>query len=258
MNWYRHPDTVDRLAAEYVMGSMTPAVKRRFESVMHQQTDVAMAVQSWSEATLPLLMRLPEQTPSPALWAHIEKRTQVQAQAVSNQQAAPWWQRWFAPIPAGAMAFGVMLGLALPLAVNVSRTPQPAPSVPSTPPTVVSKLQLPASYVGVLATASGKPGLIVSSLRRGTTVDLKVLSPVDVPAGSELFLWRIDKAGVVTPLGAIPAAQDKFAHLTLKEPAEAAFFPAVELAVSIEAKGTTPLAPTGAFVYRGLCGKLWK
>jgi anti-sigma-K factor RskA len=256
MNWYRHPDTVDRLAAEYVMGSMTPAVKRRFESVMHQQTDVAMAVQSWADATLPLLMTLPEQTPSPALWAHIEQRTQVMGVMGPKDQALPWWQRWLAPIPAGAMAFGVMLGLTLPLAVNVSRTP---PMQPPTPPTTVaSDLQLPASYVGVLATASGKPGLIVSSLRRGTKVDIKILSPVEVPAGSELFLWRIDKAGVMTPLGSVPAAKDKFAHLTLKEPAEAAFFPAVELAVSVETKGVTPVAPAGAFVYRGLCGKLWK
>jgi len=247
MNWYRHPDTVDRLAAEYVMGSMTPAVKRRFESVMHQQTNVAMAVQSWADATLPLLMTLPEQTPSPAVWAKIEQRTQVVA---PKEQAAPWWRRWLSPIPAGALAFGVMLGLALPLAVNVSRSPVPV--------VATNDLQLPASYVGVLATASGKPGLIVSSLRRGTTVDLKVLSPVEVPAGSELFLWRIDKAGAATPLGPMPAAQDKFASLILKEPAEAAFFPAVELAVSIEVAGATPVTPAGAFVYRGLCGKLWK
>lgn len=34
--------------------------------------------------------------------------------------------------------------------------------------------------------------------------------------------------------------------------------PAVELAVSIETAGETPAQPTAPFVYRGLCGKLWK
>jgi len=44
----------------------------------------------------------------------------------------------------------------------------------------------------------------------------------------------------------------------LAEPAEKVFFTAVELAVSLEPIGAKPTTPTGAFVYRGLCGKLWK
>jgi anti-sigma-K factor RskA len=256
MNWYRHPDTVDRLASEYVMGSMLPRVKRRFEQVMLQRSEVALAVEDWSERTLPLLMSLPELTPSPGMWAEVERRTQgasaaaqVAAKGASNApDKAPWWQRWLGTVPASALAFGLVLGLALPVAVNMHRG-QPADA---------DEMQLPQSYVGVLATAEGKPGLIVSSLRKGTMVDFKELSPVAVAAGHTLFLWRIDKAGVASPLGAVPAPQAKFAHLRLSEPAEKVFFPAVELAVSIEPSGSLPAQPSGAYVYRGLCGKLWK
>jgi anti-sigma-K factor RskA len=260
MNWYRHPETVDRLAAQYVMGRFSPPAQRRFEQVMRQRTEVAQAVEAWSDRALPLLMSLPELSPPPDLWAKIEQRTQGRASAASAaaqarapspssssnaQTAAPWWRRWLAPVPAGAWAFGLVLGISLPLAMNVYQAQQ-------------QEMQLPQSYVGVLATAAGKPGLIVSSLRRGTRVDLKELSPVAVPAGQTLYLWRIDKLGAVTPLGAIPTPQAKFAHLTLSEPAETAFFPAVELAVSLETVGSQPAQPSGAFVYRGLCGKLWK
>lgn len=256
MNWYRHPETVDQLAAAYVMGSMSPRVKRRFEQVMRQRTEVALAVEGWADLTLPLLDSLPAHEPSPAVWAQIAQRTQVGLAPASASAAAlapaaqgPWWRRWLAPVPAGAWAFGLVMGLALPLAVDVYRAEQQALS---------AGRQLPESYVGVLATPAGKPGLIVSSLRQGTVVDIKELSAVAVPAGQTLFLWRIDKAGVLAPLGPVPAPQAKFAQLHLPEPAEKAFFPAVELAVSIEAQGSRPTQPASAFVYRGLCGKLWK
>jgi hypothetical protein len=36
------------------------------------------------------------------------------------------------------------------------------------------------------------------------------------------------------------------------------FGTATELALSIESANSTPLQPSGAFVYRGLCGKLWR
>jgi anti-sigma-K factor RskA len=247
MNWYRHPETVDRLAAEYVMGHMTPPVKRRFERVMAQRTDVALAVDHWAELTLPMLMRLPEQTPSPALWDAIEQRTHLQPTHTASAKTlpTPWWRRWLAPIPAGALAMGLTLGAALPLVIQLYQAQQ-------------ADMQLPESYVGVLATQQGKPGLIVSSLRHGKVVDFKVVTPVSVPAGHVLYLWRIDKAGVAAPLGAVPATGGKILHVPLQEPAEKAFFAAVELAVSIEQAGVVPATPTQPYVYRGLCGKVWK
>ncbi|MBE0587594.1 MAG: anti-sigma factor, partial [Hydrogenophaga sp.] len=118
------------------------------------------------------------------------------------------------------------------------------------------EMELPDSYVGVLATAKGEPGLIVSSLRRGKVVDLKQLTPIEVPQGKTLYLWRIDKAGAITAVAPLPSGQ--FTRVTLDEPAEQVFFPAVELAVSLETAGATPAIPTQPFVYRGLCGKLWR
>ena len=53
------------------------------------------------------------------------------------------------------------------------------------------------------------------------------------------------------PSGAVVAPDASLAPLQV-------FFPAVELAVSVEAAGTTPAVPTQPFVYRGLCGKLWR
>ena len=55
-----------------------------------------------------------------------------------------------------------------------------------------------------------------------------------------------------------PLLEGKFVHLALDAPAEQVFFPAVELAVSIEPVEVRPGAPSSGFVYRGLCGKVWR
>lgn len=44
MNWYRHPATIDRLAAEYVLGSLHGGARSRFEQVMGAHPAVARAV----------------------------------------------------------------------------------------------------------------------------------------------------------------------------------------------------------------------
>ena len=110
-------------------------------------------------------------------------------------------------------------------------------------------------YIGVLANAQGQQGMLVSSLRRGKTVDLKQLSPVSLPPGRTLFLWAIDAAGRASAIAPLP--NQAFASLPLAQPAEALFSGAVELAVSAEPLGSTPAAPSLPYVYRGLCGKLW-
>jgi anti-sigma-K factor RskA len=240
--WHQHPDTVERLAGEYALGAMAAPARRRLEALMRQRPDVHQAVWAWHER---LGGALAAQTPLPVdakQWQRLQER--VFPVATSERPAkASWWSRWVAPIPVATLVAGVMLGSVIVPLMESSRTD------------AERSTQLPASYVGVLATPDGKPGLIVSSLRKGTTVDLKQLAPVAVPDGQTLFLWSIDKDGKVLAIAPIP--NGPFASATLSAPAETTFLPAVELAVSIEPQGSTPTQPSGAFVYRGLCGKLW-
>ena len=238
MNWYRHPELVDQLASSYVLGTLQGGARRRFESVMAGDAAMRQAVQDWTDRLSPLLTTLPPVEPRPDLWAAIEART-----GIAPPAPLPWWKRWLAPLPVGALAMGLFIGGVAPVIWRAQTTP-------------VSTAQLPQSYVGVLANAQGKPGLIVSSLRHGRTVDIKQISPVTLPAGHGLHLWRIDKDGQAAPLGFIP--EGKFVSMSIADTAEKVFFPAVELAVSVEPAGSAPTAPALPYVYRGLCGKLWK
>lgn len=238
MNWYRNPSAVEQLAAAYVAGTLHGRARRRFEAVMRRQPALVAAVNDWTDRLAPLHQALPAQAPGTALWGRIARAT-----ATAPVAGAPsWWRRWLAPAPAGALALGLLLGMLVPV---LWQTHGDDPR----------EMALPASYVGVLATAQGQPGLIVSSLRRGKVVDIKQVTPVIVPPGQTLYLWRIDQAGGVAAVGPLP--NGKLTHLALKDTAEQVFFPAVELAVSLEPVGAEPDAPTQPFVYRGLCGKLW-
>ena len=237
--WHQHPETVERLAGEYALGTMAAPARRRFETLMRQRPDVHSAVWSWHER---LSGALSSQTPmplDPKQWERLQARV-FPAESTEAPSAAPWWKRWLSPVPAMALVAGVLLGSVVAPLMETSRG---------------DLAQLPESYVGVLATPSGRPGLIVSSLRQGTTVDLKQLTAINVPQGKTLYLWSIDQAGRVRGIAPIP--NSPFASAKLDQPAETVFQPAVELAVSVEAMGESPSRPSTAFVYRGLCGKLW-
>jgi len=130
-----------------------------------------------------------------------------------------------------------------------SVAPPPQDGDPMIPATV------PASYIGVLATPEGRQGLIVASLRHAREVELKQVVPLVVPAGQQLMLWALSADGAPRAIGPIPSAP--FVRAPLPDTAERVFGDAVELAVSLEPAGTAPALPSGAFVVRGLCGKVW-
>jgi len=239
MNWYQHPETADRLAAAYMLGTLQGPARRRFEGLLPQKRLLRLAVDDWTQRLTPLLTALAPVQPSRALWKAVAKRTAGQ----DGVNGEPLWRRFFSAIPAGALAIGVLVGVMAPALWNTQLSEG-------------SDAQLPASYVGVLGTADGKPGLIVSSLRHGRSVDIKQIAPMVVPQGMRLYLWRIDAIGKTSPLGPLPTG--KWVQMSLSEPAEKIFSQAVELAVSVESADETPQAPRLPFVYRGLCGKLWK
>lgn len=242
MTWHQTPRLVDLLAGEYALGTLQGGARRRFEKLLARRPDLAEAVARWNERMAPALLALPPQAPAPATWRAIEQRLGFPAPGVR----VPWWKRLLQPAPAGALALGLMVGVLLPSLWQAQHGGPDAP--PST--------QLPESYVGVLGQADGRPGLIVSSLRQGHTVDIKRLAAVPVPAGQVLYLWSLDAAGKASPVAPLP--QGAFVHLQLGAPSETVFAKAVELAVSVEREGSSPAMPSSAYVYRGLCGKLWR
>jgi Anti-sigma-K factor rskA len=158
---------------------------------------------------------------------------------------------WFDLRTMSTVAAGLLLGVALStMGPNLLR------EFGITTAVAKNENQLPESYVGVLATQEGRTGLIVSSLRQGKVMDVKRVLPVPIAEGSTLFLWVIEGKDKTRPIGAIPPGA--FVNVVLPQTSEKLFAAATELAVSVEPINLAPLQPSGAFVYRGLCGKLWR
>lgn len=321
-HWSRRPETVNELAAQYVLGTLSPRAHRRLQVLREQSPLVAEAVAGWEQRLQRLGQTLPPVAPPAALWDKLALRAglppaaaataaaatpaaagaaafgtgvpaasraagdassaaasavaagslaQAPAQAAQPLAKTPeattaaprsapsqpdawarlgrWLQQLLAPVPAGALAMGLVAGVMLPALVPELRVGGGEPALDDR-----QAATMPASYVGVLATPEGRPGLVVASLRHSRQVDLKQLSPLLPPPGQTLFLWRIDAQGRATPIGAIPAGP--FTQATLPDTAEKVFAEAVELGVTLEAAGAAPAEPQ-AWVYRGLCGKVW-
>jgi anti-sigma-K factor RskA len=238
---YRRPELRDRLAAEYVLGTLHGRARARLQQLLRDDLLLQARVAFWEQKLMPMASPLWAAAPSAKLWRAIAARV------APREARRPWWARWFEARTLGPLAAGVMLGLTLTLIGPALHEP----AVSDTPDS-----QLPQSYVGVLATADGRTGVIVSSLRHGKVMDVKQVQPVPVPSGHTLYLWAIEANGTMRPIGAVPPG--KFVQVALAQTSETLFASATELALSIETVTAAPLLPSTPFIYRGLCGKLWR
>ncbi len=238
---YRRPELRDRLAAEYVLGTLHGRARARMQQLLRDDLLLQARVAFWEHKLMPMAAPLWVAAPSAAVWRAIAARV------APREAARPWWARWFDARTLGALTAGLMLGLTLTLI---------GPALLERDAADIQDSQLPQSYVGVLAAANGRTGVIVSSLRHGKVMDVKQVQPVALEAGRTLYLWAIDADGATRPIGPVP--QGSFVQVALAQTSETLFARAVELALSVESETAAPLLPSGPYVYRGLCGKLWR
>lgn len=66
-----------RLAAEYVLGTLRGAARRRFESIARDEQSVRNEVEAWSLRLTPLAERVPAETPPTRVWRKIQSRIET-------------------------------------------------------------------------------------------------------------------------------------------------------------------------------------
>jgi anti-sigma-K factor RskA len=235
---YNKPQLLDHLAAEYVFGTMSARVRRRFQSIQRTLPAAQQAVQVWESRFTPLAKSVPPVQPSAAVWKAIDRRT-------GGREITSAWLAWFRPLV--GVAFGVVATLGL---VKM----YPATFVPVDQ-IVQQRGTLPESYVGLLTDAAGNPVVLASSTRHGKTMTIKMLRKVDVPAGKVLQLWALPKEGAVFPLGVVPA-EGKGAF-QMADTSEKLLSSVPKLAVSIEDAPARAGATPAPYVLTGNCVKLW-
>lgn len=241
---YLKPERLDRLAREYVLGTLTGGARRRFERVLAASPAASLAVGAWQQRFSVLAAAVPPMQPREAAWQLLERRLFPAA-----PKAASGFGAWLSNLLSARSLGGALAGVLLCLAVLRLQPGLVGLQPPSE--------SLPQSYVGLLSDGEGRPAVLASSLRHGRQLSVKLLQPVAVPADRVAQLWALPRdGGEPFPIGVVPAHGS--AVLALPDSSEKLFFNVTRLAVTLEvAPAMAGAAPSGPFVLIGPCVKLW-
>ena len=236
MNILQNQALLEKLAAEFVLGTLRGGARRRFESYLLESAALRLTVAEWQDRLYPMAEMTAATEPSVSVWHSIEKRLGLQILAARQRKASFWLSL------REDLSFWRGLGLvsttAALILVSLLMTKQLAP-IPVAPLT---------SYVAMLSDDKATPIAVVTAAQNGQMV-VKVIAPQSVAADKSLELWAVPKEGPPRSLGLVAAN----GSVTLPLPANATPQSIPILAVTLEPKGGSPNpnGPTGPVVFKG-------
>jgi anti-sigma-K factor RskA len=229
---YSRPELADRIAADYVSGTLRGAARRRVEQLLPAHPVLRDAVRRWEAALMPLTGSVAPQPPSPAVWQRISSRIGGAPVVVAD---TPWWSNLSLLRTLSFLSVVAVVGLSALLS-------NPPPAKP--PLIVVLNSTTPTD--GLPAGTTVPPAIIASVSGDGKAVVTRTLADVGVKADRTLELWAVPGSGSPRSLGLIAASGASVVKQSKLPPGTAA------LAVSLEpAGGSTTGVPTGPVLYVG-------
>ncbi len=218
-----------KLAAEYVLGTLKGGARRRFEGWMHQDADLRNITAEWQQRLAPMAEFAGDVTPPKSVWTGIERRLNLKASSVAG------WKFWLNENLAFWRSLGmVSTGLAAMLLVLVlSQSGVESPSI---------------NYVATLTDDKAQNALVVTADTRNHALDVRVITSAPLAADKSLHLWAVPKTGNPRSLGVLADNRGRF---ELKD--SAISDDVMVLAVTLEPKGGSPdpNGPTGPILYKG-------
>jgi len=233
---YSNPQLVQRLAAEYVLGTLTGRARRRFERWMTDSYHVRSAVWHWERQLSPLSQAANTVQPRAQVWEQVLERTGGKAAIQAEREIArvPWFERlglWRGFSLAATAA-------ALVLAVMLARTPTE----------VAPQSQ---QYVAVVNGEQAKPLWLVRVDSEQGRLAIKSINAAAPAATKSYELWILPAGGAAPrSLGLLPTGTGSV-DTELAVELRTLLASAQGLAVSLEPAGGSPTgAPTGPVVYQ--------
>lgn len=225
---YEDPQLRERLAAEYVLGTLPSRSRRRFERLMATDPELARLVAAWADRMAPIDTAIPAEDPPARVWHAIEGRIPAGAAQLAGAHS------WFGSLAfwrgLAAAAGAAAAALAIYVAVYQSRIVPPVPIV-----------------VAVLADQSGDPSWIaIAGPHKGEVSVCAVRSQAEDPRHS-FELWGI-AGGTPRPLGLLQPQSGSMKTISAAQLPP----PGDLLAVSLEPPNGSPTGlPTGPVLSRG-------
>lgn len=234
MNYFKG-ELLDRLAAEYVAGTLRGPARRRFEGLLAGHIPARLAVRRWEQRLIGLSTRLPPVQPSASVWRQIESKVARSKPASSTPAPASsrFWQGVAASIAVVTVVLGIMLAVREPeVQIQVRVEKQPVES----------------AHTAVVADATA-PIWVVNAFPQLGELRVTAVRSVDLPDDRSFELWMLPDSGSApvslglmprSGVAVLPLSGDKLQVLTATS----------KIAVSIEPAGGSPTgAPTGPIPY---------
>jgi anti-sigma-K factor RskA len=213
-------EVVERLAAEYVLGTLRGPARRRFERWRQRRNFVDQRCRFWEERLVELAADLKPVPPPAHVWPAIERRLNFSARRSPRQRVRP--------LP-------LLASLVLVVATAALLYWR---SIPTLRPTAV-------------ATIAARSGERLWELQFFGTADRLGLRAAKRPpsqAGMDYELWALPTAAAPVSLGILPAEGESIHALTVTQ--KQALAHSSQVAVTIEPLGGSPTGqPTGAIRY---------
>ena len=209
------------LAADYAIGLMPATARRRFDSLLLEDTALRVELGHWQDALASLTGTLPEHPVPDHVWAGIQAR--IEPQVLHLPVKKPVWRN------VRLLAAACAVGVALLVGVLYPRDPG-------------------VTYNATLLNASQQPALRIQAVGDHLQIEALVLAAVE-PA-RDLELWAIPNGGKPISLGLLPASGK--GRIQLSTAQQALLIKPLTLAVSLEPRGGSPTGqPTGPVLYQG-------
>ena len=221
------PEQVERLAAEYVVGTLHGRARQRFDRLLYDRADVRHAVWGWERLLHEVTADVAPVAPPRSIWRHVRRRIDA-----GPRVASPRWRLRF------AVAVPIIAALAFWLGTI------PTPPAPQ------------ADRIAVFADDSARALWIVSA-----DPDRRVLiaesAGVDAaPDGRVYELWALPANEAPRSLGVLDPQAGR-SESPLDDALIAALDASAALAISLEPPGGSPTgAPTGPIVYQATLARL--
>ncbi|MDL1863455.1 hypothetical protein FBR04_20880 [Betaproteobacteria bacterium PRO7] len=229
---YDREDLQELLAAEFALGHLRGAARRRMITLMRRHDGLRGKVAQWDERLFPLIVRAPKVRAPRRVWRKIHARI---APRREERSFGGWpWQR--IALAGLAVAFSAWVYIAF---------------VPPSQPAFTA--------VAVLNNAKGEPGILVAWTARQAVerrIRVKIVAHPEMPDGTSWEAWLV--RGQDEPplsLGLVTTEE----HQVLEVPALAAraLQSALAIGVTVEPKGgSTTGRPSGPFQFQGLVLKV--
>ena len=248
MRYRNNAKLQDKLAAEYVLGTLRGRARLRFQAWLRDDAALRRTVAEWEARLAPMAAAVAEVSPPRRVWRAIESRIGTGAAKSGFWESLAFWRGW------GLIATGCAAALIGALALQKPQIVE-VPQVVDVP---VRGMQ--ASYIAILhATQEGQKLVFVAYAPRDSDeLWVKNVALGDAPSAHGYELWGLPATAGEPPrsLGMLPKVEKGTIKLAAVADQSLNDFPA--LAISIEpAGGSKTGLPTGPVIANGDCLKFW-